>query len=215
MGRTLISEALVLKTYDIGNADRLCVLLIASLGRTIVTAKGVRKLSTKWSSALQSFQHIRVHLAEHSSGLYLRSAESLSSCLGIRKDIERFTLASRGSEILLCLLHGTEPNASLFALAREYFDCCDGEEGRLSLLFPSFLLMLLAELGLLPSFEEGRPERTPALQAYLCSQKSLRERADTSLSKEDRWVLTTLCTELLQDHLSFPLRSGSVSVSRD
>ena len=43
MGRLHLCEALVLKTYDIGDADRLCILLTNTRGRIAVVAKGVRK----------------------------------------------------------------------------------------------------------------------------------------------------------------------------
>ena len=125
MGRVRTCEALVLKTYDIGDADRLCVLLTDTDGRLAVRAKGVRKLGSKWGSAMQSFQYLKVDLAEHSSGFYLRSAQCLSSFSRIRRDLEKFVLASRGSELLLHFLHDTEPSERIFALAREYFALCD------------------------------------------------------------------------------------------
>ncbi len=153
MGRLKTTNALVLKTYDIGDADRFCVFLTESEGRVMVVAKGARKPQSKLSGALQSFQSLRVDLAEHSSGFYLRSAECLASYDHIRQDLQRFLLASKGAELLLHFLHDTEPQSSIFVLACDFFRECDRSFH--DLLFPTFQLMLLKELGLLPSFEEG------------------------------------------------------------
>lgn len=205
MGRLHTSEALVLKTYDIGDADRFCILLTESNGRLAVCAKGVRKLSSKWGSAIQSFQHIRVDLAEHSSGMYLRSAECLSSFSSIRTDVRRFTLASKGAELLMHFLHDTEPSPSIFSLAREYFEECDQQLN--TLLFPTFQMMFLKELGLLPMYQR---DDSP-FSAYLNSDEPLGQRSKMLLSSEDQRKAQKLCDELLQDHLSFPLKSSKLA----
>ena len=169
-----------------------------------------RSLNSKWGGAVQSFQHVRVHLAEHSSGMFLRSAECLSSFPRIREDINKFSLAAKGSELLLHFLHDTEPNDPIFFLAREYFECC--ERGESSLLFSVFQLALLSELGLLPSFEE-RKDLSFALHKFLTLNEPLTVKAARNLSSTDERVLTDLCEHFLHDHLSFPLRSVAASAS--
>ena len=203
MTRIRTTEALVLKTYDIGDADRFCILLTASDGRVTAVAKGARNLTSRLAGAVQSFQHLRVDLAEHSSGFYMRSAECIRSFDQIRVDIQRFALAHRASELLLHFLHDTEPQESIFDLAREFFTLCDAE--RCSLLFPTFQLMLMKELGLLPVFD-GAPYSSE-LCAYLRARSALAERRKISLAEGDHKELSRLCEELLREHLSFPLRS--------
>lgn len=209
MGRSLTSEALVLRAYDIGDADKFCVLLTDARGRIPVVAKGVRKPGSRWSGALQSFQHIRVDLAEHPSGAYLRSAQCLSSFPFLRKSVGKFAVASRGAELLLHFLHDTEPDPAVFALARDYFQCCNDFAG--PLIFPTFQLMLLRALGLLPAFRPGGPF-SPALRAFLSSAEPLRARVRVPLEDGDQRALRALCDELLWDHLSSPLRSTGVGL---
>ena len=218
MARMHTCEALVLKAYDIGEADRFCVFLTDTQGRIPVRAKGVRKLGSKNGSAIQSFQHLIVDLSEHSSGLYLKSAKCISSFPRIREDVAKFTLASRASELLLHFLHDTEPSNSIFLLTKDYFECCD--EGVGSILFQTFELMLLRELGFLPSFSEGVSQKafgindaSSEFSSYLCSDSPFRERANMMLSDKDKMMLKGLCDLLLEDHLSFPMRS--VGVMRD
>lgn len=181
MGRMNTTEALVLKTYDVGDADRFCILLTRSQGRVAVIAKGVRKLQSKLSGATQSFQHLQVDLAEHSSGNYLRSAKCISSFDGIRQNTQKFVMASRGAELLLHFLHDTDPVPSIFELAREYFSECD--RGVNDLIFPTFQLRLMKELGLLP---EGSLD---------------------VLNSGDHRKIYCFCDEVLREHLSFPLKS--------
>ncbi len=186
MGRLNTTEALVLKTYDVGDADRFCIFLTASQGRIAVMAKGVRKLTSKLSGATQSFQHLQVDLAEHSSGMYLRSAKCISSYDGIRQNTEKFVMASRGAELLLHFLHDTDPIPSIFELAREYFSECDQNVN--DLLFPTFQLKLMKELGLLP------------------------ERSLEILGCGDSRKIACFCDEVLREHLSFPMRSDQVLI---
>lgn len=197
MARTLTTEALVLKTYTIGDADLFCILLTQSHGRVTATAKGVRKLGSKLSGALQTFQHVRLDLAEHTSGYYVRSANCLNSFSSIRSDLSQFTLASRGAELLLHFLHDTEPHPEIFSLAHQFFSEC--EKGEASFLFEMFQLMLMKELGILP-------ESSDVPQPMSIMDHSIRVPEDTK-------ALMRLCDELLREHLSFPLRSvGIVSL---
>ena len=201
MARTETCEAITLKTYDIGEADRLCIFLTNTHGRIAVRAKGVRKLTSKWGSSVQSFQHLTLDLAEHSSGYYLRSATCIESFPSLRTDLQKFSIAARGAELLLHFLHDTEPSDAIFALAREYFEQCDAALN--DLLFPTFQLMLLKELGLLPTYKSD----DAALTSYLNSTASLSDRLHAKLSLEEQKKLTRVCDALLADHLSFPLKS--------
>jgi len=208
MARTETCEAITLKTYDIGEADRLCIFLSDAHGRIAVRAKGVRKLTSKWGSSVQSFQHLTLDLAEHSSGYYLRSAICINPFPNIRADLRKFSVASRGAELLLHFLHDTEPSPEIFALTQEYFCCCNQDAG--ALLFPAFQLSLLLHLGLLPSFQQ-ETAFSPELRSYLCAGHSLSVRVKMKLSESDQQSLHALCDELLRDHLSFPMKSMGVA----
>ena len=209
MPRTQKHAAIVLKTYDIGDADRFCVLLTDGMGRITACAKGVRKPKSKWSGMIQSFQHLQIELSEHSSGFYLRSAECINSFPSLRSNVQKFALASHGAELLLQFLHDSEPSEKIFAIACDFFAMVDQEPSKI--LFSTFQLMLMKELGLLPSFAEDGKSRSDALQKYLTSNGSLQERIQMELSDADRRELTKICDVLIREQLSFPLKSGCVS----
>ena len=209
MGRTLTSSALVLKTYDIGDADRLCILLTEQSGRLAALSKGVRKPKSRWSGALQSFQHLQVDLSEHSSGWYLRSAECISSFDGLRRDMEKFRVASEGCELLLRFLHDTEDGAEpIFHLTRDFLQALNRSPS--PLLLPTFRLSLLTALGSLPSFTEySRANISPSLRSWLSSQASFTGKIACTLSASDMTQLHRLSETFVRDHLSFPLKSVS------
>lgn len=209
VGKIHTCEAIVLKTYDIGDSDRYCILLTPEHGRIAVCAKGVRKITSKMGSAIQSFQHLRVDLAEHSSGMYLRSARCVSSFSEIRKDMEKFSIASRGCELLLHFLHDTHPSEDIFAISLDYMNLCN--DNLRSALFPTFQLMLLRELGLLPSFHEDK-SLSNDLRSYLCSSASLAERIAIELSEVEEQRLRVLCHNILKEHLQFPLKSDGANI---
>jgi DNA repair protein RecO (recombination protein O) len=190
-----------------GDADLFCILLTNTRGRVSVCAKGVRKPHSTSSGALQSFQHIRIDLSEHSSGLYLRSAMGLCSFESIRCDMQKFMFASRGAELLLHLLHDTEPHEEIFILAQEYFRHCD--EKIHTLLFSAFQLSLFKELGLLPDLRDVK--HSPSLQSFLQSQTVFSDRLKVAVTCEEKNIIASLCENLLMDHLSFPLRSSRLA----
>lgn len=209
MARTETCEAITLKTYDIGEADRLCIFLTDTHGRIAVSAKGIRKLTSRWGSSVQSFQHLTLDLAEHSSGYYLRSATCIASFPTLRCDLQKFSVASRGAELLLHFLHDTEPSDQIFSLSREYFEQCDAELHELTL--PTFKIMLLKELGLLPAYEKDGTQ----LSSYINSTARFSERLGMELSTGEQKKLMQLCDEYLRDHLSFPLKSARTPIFSD
>ncbi|HLC75645.1 MAG TPA: DNA repair protein RecO [Candidatus Peribacterales bacterium] len=203
MSRIRTTDALVLKAYDIGDADRFCVLLTKTDGRMTAIAKGSRKAQSKLAGALQSFRHLRVDLAEHSSGFYVRSAQCVESFDSIRSDLRCFSLANRGAELLLHFLHDTQPQESIFTLALDFFAEC--HSGATEILLPTFQVMLFKELGLLPSFVDA--SHSPAFYAYVTAPCSFKDRAAMQLDDTEKQTLFRVCDSLLCDHLSYPLKA--------
>ncbi|MBT3834650.1 DNA repair protein RecO [Candidatus Peribacteria bacterium] len=208
MGRVSTSEAVVLKTYDIGDSDRYCIFLTPLYGRINVCAKGVRKTTSKMGSSLQTFQYLNVDLAEHSSGFYLRSAKCLESFENIRKDISKFQSASRGCELIFRLIHESEPSENIFAILKAYLSICNESENEK--LFPTLQMMLFRELGLLPSFREDE-SMSDSLKSYLSFVGSFEQSIENQISDSDLVKLSMVCNEILKDELNYPLKSESVS----
>jgi DNA repair protein RecO (recombination protein O) len=220
MPRVQTHEAIVLKTYDTGDADRFCILLTPAAGRIVVCAKGARKPGSRFGSAMQSFQHLAVDLAEHSSGFYMRSAQCRHAFPRLRSDIDGFLLATQGCDLLLRFLHESESCDTIFSLTLGYLRCLEEESS--SRTYAVFLLFLLRELGLLPAFD-GSAHDYPlrhysgsiprSLLPLLSCGAPLEEAVKTVLSPQDEACLIRLCDALIRENLPSPLRSESVAYS--
>lgn len=88
---TYRDEAVVLRTYQLGEADRIICLLTRNNGKVRAVAKGVRRTSSKFGSRLEPFSHIDVQFAQGRGSLEIvTQAETLhASELGL--DYDRFT----------------------------------------------------------------------------------------------------------------------------
>jgi recombinational DNA repair protein (RecF pathway) len=54
-------EAIVLKTYDVGEADRLCILFTRERGRVMARASGARRLKSRLGASLLPFHHLQAY----------------------------------------------------------------------------------------------------------------------------------------------------------
>ena len=90
---TYRDEAVVLRTHQLGEADRIITLLTRAHGKVRAVAKGVRRTSSKFGGRLEPFQHIDIQFAEGRGALeVVTQVEALhSSKLGA--DYSRFTAA--------------------------------------------------------------------------------------------------------------------------
>ena len=146
MSRTKTFDALILKSYDVGEADRFLVLFTKEEGRITARARGVRKLHSKLRGHLLPFQRSEVMCTESSSGFLVTGALSKDTD---PVKIESFMLAERCTEYLLCLLHDHEPLPEAFEITQNFFVACQKN-------VPSILpytIKLLVHLGLLPDRE--------------------------------------------------------------
>lgn len=90
---TFRDEAVVLRTYQLGEADRIISLFTRTHGKVRAVAKGVRRTSSKFGARLEPFSHIDVQLAEGRGSLdVVTQVETLHAGL-LGMDYDRFTAA--------------------------------------------------------------------------------------------------------------------------
>ena len=90
---TYRDQAVVLRTHQLGEADRIITLLSRQHGKIRAVARGVRRSSSKFGSRLEPFNHIDVQFAEGRGSL-----EVITQCEAIHPsdlatDYTRFTAA--------------------------------------------------------------------------------------------------------------------------
>lgn len=90
---TYRDEAVVLRTHQLGEADRIITLLTRSHGKVRAVAKGVRRTSSKFGGRLEPFQHVDIQFAEGRGALEtVTQVESLHASR-LSADYSRFTAA--------------------------------------------------------------------------------------------------------------------------
>lgn len=146
-------EAIVLRTYNVGESDRFCILLTKEHGKIVARAQGVRRLTSRRGSGLLPLHRIALTLEKHSFGLTISHAECLSSHASAWSDAHAFSAVVRGIELLLKCTDEGVPLPEAYALTTEFLSACHAGHGGvfpLSLV-PIFSLKLLDIFGLLPS----------------------------------------------------------------
>ncbi|MCG8591937.1 MAG: DNA repair protein RecO [Proteobacteria bacterium] len=164
-GVRIVTEALVLRSVDFGESDRIVHLLTRSGGRLTAMAKGARRSTKRFPGTLDFFNHLKAHLQVRGGQAMARLEQAVlvSSFEALRVDPSRFALAVYLLELLDRLAPERLPRADaerLFAFAGGALQAiARGRPGRrLQILLE---LRTLAAVGLRPELRScvrcGRP----------------------------------------------------------
>ncbi len=145
------TDGIVLKTKPVGNDDHVYTLLTREKGVITAFARNRQKISRGMGSALELFTYSNFVLFQSKDRYSINTASSNKIFFGIRSDIEKVSLASYLSELLIELApeEGEDPND----YARLFLNCLSMlETGKRSVLFikPLFELRLMAMAGYMP-----------------------------------------------------------------
>ena len=106
----------VLRTYKLGEADRIVVLLTAENGKVRAVAKGVRKTTSKFGARLEPMSHVRLLLYRGRELDIVSQAESVEPLAPLLSSLDR---ASQGMAVLEAadqLALEREPNPQLYRM---------------------------------------------------------------------------------------------------
>lgn len=142
-------DALVIKGYDYGEADKILTLYTREQGKVQAIAKGVRKPTSRIRGGVQLFTHSRMLLYRGRTLDTVTQAESQEVFAGIREDLIRLTCASYISELLDAAVPDREPNQRIFILTLMCLGLLLGDDPELSIRL--YEMRLLHLLGYRPS----------------------------------------------------------------
>jgi len=97
--RTYRAEAIVLKTMDLGEADRILTLLTRHFGKIRVIAKGIRRPTSRLAGHAEPLSHATFQLARGRELDVLTGADTRSSYRSVREDLDRIAAAWYVAEI--------------------------------------------------------------------------------------------------------------------
>ena len=155
--RTYTTEAVVLRSLRLGEADRVLHVYTRERGRVGVVAKGVRRTKSRFGARLEPLSHVELVLHQGRSELQtVTGVELVRSHREAREDPYRLAVGLAGAEAMLRLFTEQEANARAFAALARFLNVVDGAPSRRSAepavdpLALAFQLKLLWLAGYLP-----------------------------------------------------------------
>jgi len=141
-------EGVVLRTYRLGEADRIIVLLTAGRGKVRAVAKGVRKTSSRFGARLEPTTHVALQLYEGRSLHTVTQVEAIDTFVAVRGDLDRLSRATTILEVCDQVAQEGEPNQRLLQMLLGALRALEARDS--ALLVPAFFLKLLATEGTKP-----------------------------------------------------------------
>jgi DNA repair protein RecO (recombination protein O) len=155
-GRAYSTEAVVLRSIRLGEADRVLHLYTEAHGRVGAVAKGVRKTMSRFGARLEPLSHVELVLHRGRGELEtVTAAQLVRSHRDAREDYYRFSIGMIAAEAMLRLFSEEEANERAFTALTRFLDLLDetphaAERPALDPLGLAFQLKLLWLAGYLP-----------------------------------------------------------------
>jgi DNA repair protein RecO (recombination protein O) len=184
-GRTYKTEAVVLRSFRLGEADRVLHLYTLDRGRIGAVAKGIRRTKSRFGARLEPLSHVELLLHQGSGELQtVTGVDLIESHHTAREDPYRLNVGLVGLEAMLRLFTEQEMNTRAFRALTRFLELLDeqapGRETVRAALDPlalSFQLKLLWLSGYLPhvtscsecGVEQGLVGYSPRAGGALCA----------------------------------------------
>ena len=147
-------RGVVLRTYRLGEADRIVVLLTRGHGKVRAVAKGVRRTKSRFGARLEPPSHVELLLYEGRGELDVVSqAESVDHLRPLREDLDRLSRAMAVLEAADQLALEREPNPRLYEMLVGALRTLADTDA--PLVVAGFLLKALALEGFRPQVEHA------------------------------------------------------------
>jgi DNA repair protein RecO (recombination protein O) len=148
------TEALVLRTYSLGDADKIAVFLTQRHGVVRGVAKGARKLRSKFGASLEPFTFVLLTYREKEDKelVTVQQAEILKNYFAFSSDPDTMADWAYLGELILTLAPPHEPNPKLYALAKSCMEVLAERPRRRLAIRCYFSVWLLHLSGLLPGW---------------------------------------------------------------
>ena len=143
--------AVVLRTYKLGEADRIVVLLTEHHGKVRAVAKGVRKTKSKFGARLEPMSHVQLLLSQGRELDIVSQAESVESLAPLVGDLDHLTAGISVLEAADQMALEREPNPRLYRMVVGALRTIAERGG--SLVVPAFYWKLLAAEGVRPELD--------------------------------------------------------------
>ncbi|MEZ5342799.1 MAG: DNA repair protein RecO [Acidimicrobiales bacterium] len=162
-------DAIVLRTYKLGEADRILVLYTRTRGKVRAVAKGVRRTKSKFGARLDPASLVHLQLYEGRNLDTVSQAETIEVRDALRSDVGKWGRVAIVLEIVDNVAVEGEPNPALFKLLSGALS--ELERSGNPLVLPAFVARLLALEGVQPRLDQcvscGATDELVAIDLHL------------------------------------------------
>jgi len=164
-------QGVVLRTYRLGEADRIVVLLTQQHGKVRAVAKGVRRTKSKFGARLEPLSHVALQLWQGRSELdVVDQAEVIDSFRPVREDLHRMAIGLSLLEVADHLAQERHTDRALYEMVVGALRTLADLQRDPTLLAPAFFLKALALEGAGPVLDAcascGEPDGEIDLVAF-------------------------------------------------
>ena len=145
-------QGIVLRTWRLGESDRIVNLLTERHGKVRAVVKGVRKTRSRFGARLEPMAHCSLLFYEGRELDIVTQAEAVELFRPVREDLSRLAKASSLLEATDQLCQERHANPRLFAMLLGGLRALSAHDA--PLLVPAFFLKLLSSEGFHPLLEE-------------------------------------------------------------
>src|SRR5437867_1973986 len=149
------TEALILRTYNLSEADKIVVCLTKAAGLVRGVAKGCRRLRNRFGASLEPFTlvHLTYYEKEHQELISIRQTEILKSNFNLSSDPSTVTGLAYLGDLLIEFSPPHQANDLLFRMATACFDAIGKSPGDLQAILRYFEVWLLKIEGFMPDLK--------------------------------------------------------------
>lgn len=146
-------NGVVLRTYPLGEADRIISFITDTHGKVRAVAKGIRKTKSRVGARLEPMAHVSLLMYEGRGELEIVSqADTIEPHRHIREDLDRLTHASAMLEAVDLVAQERQPDPRLYQMIVGALRTLDERDS--PLIVAAFYWKLLAHEGYEPSLDE-------------------------------------------------------------
>jgi len=148
------TESIVLKTYNLAEADRIVVLLTRDHGLVRGVAKGAKRLKSKFGSGLEPYSIVKATYFEKDSVelVSIQQIDLVQSSFAAAGNPHFLQKFSYLAELLIATLPPHDPNETLYRMVKACIDTAKADGGTIEAVAVYFALWLLRLSGYMPDW---------------------------------------------------------------
>jgi DNA repair protein RecO (recombination protein O) len=147
------SEAIVLRSFNLSEADKLITLMTSRYGKIKCVAKAARKIKNRFGASIEPMSHIRlIYFGKENQTLYrLNHSDIIHSFQEIRGDLQKVYTGVYFIELIDTLIPEMHPDLNVFQLLQDGLKTLE-TIGSLDTLSRIFEMKLMCLAGYAPQF---------------------------------------------------------------